>query len=200
MSQTLKKIDQVEILPLTPERWQDFETLFGPGGGFWGCWCMWWRMSNKEFNNADSKTRRAAMQSIVQAGNIPGLIAYADDVPAGWAALAPRVEYPRLQTSRKLHPVDDQPVWSIPCFFIHHEYRRRQLMERLIEAACEYALAHGASILEAYPLDIHEQVRASTIFTGITRVFESHGFEVVSRRGDRPVMRKLLHRIISRNN
>ena len=192
MSVRTRTIEKVEIYPLTPERWTDFETLFGPNGAFAGCWCMWWRMSHKEFEKAGKEGHHEAMRAVVQAGLEPGLIAYADGFPAGWAALAPRADYPRLQTSRMLAPVDDQPVWSIPCFFIHRNYRRQHLMEQLIEAACQYARQHGARILEAYPLDVNEKARPSNIYTGVTKVFERAGFKVVARREYRPVMRKSL--------
>ncbi|MEN6571174.1 MAG: GNAT family N-acetyltransferase [Anaerolineaceae bacterium] len=192
MTVKTRKIEKIEIHPLTPERWADFETVFGPNGAWAKCWCMWWRMSNKEFTTAKGEERHDAMRSVVQAGKEPGLIAYADGVPAGWAAVAPRADYPRLQTSKNLAPVDDQPVWSIPCFFIHRNYRRQHLMERLIEAACEYARDHGARILEAYPLDVEEKTRPSNVYTGVTVAFERAGFEVAARREYRPVMRKNL--------
>jgi len=30
----------IAIHPVTPERWADLEELFGPSGGYGGCWCM----------------------------------------------------------------------------------------------------------------------------------------------------------------
>ena len=30
--------------PLTPDRWQDFETLFGPQVACYGCWCTHFRI------------------------------------------------------------------------------------------------------------------------------------------------------------
>ena len=35
--------------PLTPERWDDFEALFGPRGACGGCWCMYWRRSAADY-------------------------------------------------------------------------------------------------------------------------------------------------------
>ena len=35
--------------PLTPETWSDFERLFGSRGACGGCWCMLWRLKNKDF-------------------------------------------------------------------------------------------------------------------------------------------------------
>ena len=50
---------EVEVRPLTAERWADFEKLFGPRGAYAGCWCMWPRLRSKDFNatnaGADSK-------------------------------------------------------------------------------------------------------------------------------------------------
>ena len=34
----------VEYHTLTPDRWPDFEKLFGEKGAYGGCWCMWWRI------------------------------------------------------------------------------------------------------------------------------------------------------------
>ncbi|MBM4430292.1 MAG: GNAT family N-acetyltransferase, partial [Chloroflexi bacterium] len=39
-----------EFHRLTPERWADFEELFGPRGAAGGCWCMWWRLTQREFD------------------------------------------------------------------------------------------------------------------------------------------------------
>ena len=38
------------IHPLTLDRWDDFETLFGKNGGCAGCWCMWPRMGQTEWH------------------------------------------------------------------------------------------------------------------------------------------------------
>ena len=36
------------IHPLTPDRWDDLEALFGPRGAYGGCWCMFWRVSRAQ--------------------------------------------------------------------------------------------------------------------------------------------------------
>ncbi len=192
LAEKSKTIEKIEFLPLTPEHWSDFETLFESNKTTDGCWCMWWRLKNKEFSSAGKEGLKNGMRTIVHSGIEPGLIAYADGVAAGWVAVAPRPEYTRLETSRTLYPVDDQPVWSIPCFFIHRNYRRNHLMERLIEAAAQYAKEHGAQMVEAYPLDVHEKTDSGSIFTGVASIFERSGFVEVARRNERPVMRKAL--------
>jgi GNAT superfamily N-acetyltransferase len=186
------KIEKLEIHPLTRQRWTDFETLFGPNGASAGCWCMWWRMTNREFRNAGKEGHKEAMRTAVHSGAEPGLLAYADGVPAGWVAIAPRTDYPRLATLETLYAVDGQEVWSIVCFFIHRNYRRHQIMQPLVEAAVEFARSRGAKIVEAYPLDIHEKVHSGRIYMGITSIYERCGFVEVARRDYRPILRKTL--------
>ncbi|MCH7859466.1 MAG: hypothetical protein IID14_07170 [Candidatus Marinimicrobia bacterium] len=96
--------------PVTPDRWQDFEQLFGDRGACGGCWCMWLRLKRSEYDAQKGAGNRRAMQAIVDSGEIPGLLAYDGDQPVGWCAVGLREVYPLLQRSRTLKPVDDQPV------------------------------------------------------------------------------------------
>ena len=173
-------LHDVTVLPLTPERWPDLERLFGPNGCY-GCWCMWYRLTNADFKQAGKEGRRDAMHALVQSGTQPGLIAYVDDVPAGWVTVAPREQYARLRTSRTKARVDDQPVWSIPCFFIHRSFRRKGLMEVLIRAAVDHARSQGATIVEAYPYDGQDKRESASLFMGVVSVFRKLGFVEVAR-------------------
>ena len=138
------------------------------------------RMERKEF-----------LRTLVQQGVEAGLIAYVDGVPAGWVTVAPRQDYIHLATSRILAPVDDEPVWCMPCFFVRTKYRHLGLMGQLINAAEEYARSHGAKIIEAYPNDPTEEANPLSIYTGVASTFSSAGFEeVIRRKPNRPVMRK----------
>lgn len=193
MNKRISCLEKIEVFPLTPERWDDFEVLFGKNGAGWGCWCMWWRLPNKEFVELGKEGRKNAIRTLVHQGVEAGLIAYADGVPAGWVTVAPRSEYLRLKTSRILAPLDDLPVWTIPCFFVPSKYRRLGLMSHLIHAAVEYARSHGAAIIEAYPREPDKDVNPLNIYTGVSSVFISAGFvEVARRKPNRPVMRKFL--------
>ena len=97
--------------PLTPSRWDDFADLFGPRGATGGCWCMWWRITNKEFEANKGEGNRMAIKDLVDKGTIPGILAYDGDQAIGWCSVAPREEFTRLERSRILKPVDEQPVW-----------------------------------------------------------------------------------------
>jgi GNAT superfamily N-acetyltransferase len=182
---------QFTIHPLTPSRWTDLETLFGKQGACGGCWCMWWRLKRSEFNQSKGEGNRQAFQSIVESGDVPGLLAYAGGQPVGWCAVAPREAYPALERSRILKRVDDQPVWSVTCFFVAKPYRRKELTVLLLRAAVEHARGQGAFNLEGYPQDPGEGNQpAPFVFTGLASAFKKAGFvEVARRSAKRPIMR-----------
>ena len=144
------------VQPLSPERWDDFEKLFGPSGGYSGCWCMWWRLSGKAFSANGNAGNRAAIQKIVEEGPAPGLLAYREGAPVGWLSLGPRPDFGRVNRSPLFKVVDETSVWSIVWFFIHREHRRQGVASALLAAAMDYDRELGAPALEAYPVDVAE--------------------------------------------
>ena len=183
-----------QIKPLTPDRWPDLVTLFGPSGAYSGCWCMFWRIKGSEFSANGNKGNKAAMHKIVARDEIPGLLAYVNGRPVGWISLGPRQLFGRIERSPIFKPVDKEPVWSIVCFFIAHDYRGQGVGKGLLRAAEEYARAQGARTLEAYPIDTGERkVDPAGIFTGTEKIFKRAGFKEVARRKKRrPIMRKVI--------
>jgi GNAT superfamily N-acetyltransferase len=168
--------------PLTPSRWPDFEQLFGKSGAYGGCWCMWWRCKRSEFEKRGGPGNRRAMKRIVESGTVPGILAYHEGVPVAWCSVAPREDYPSLNRSHVLKPIDDTPVWSIVCFFVDRGYRRRGLGLPLIKAAVDYAKKHGAKVVEAYPtVPRTGEVPPTSSYMGIPSVFEKAGFEKCAR-------------------
>ena len=65
------------IEPLTPQRFPDLVTLFGPNGASSGCWCMWWRVPAKDWSAGGNAGNRAAFEETVRRGEPVGLLAYA---------------------------------------------------------------------------------------------------------------------------
>jgi GNAT superfamily N-acetyltransferase len=180
--------------PLTPDRWADLERLFGPRGACAGCWCMWCRLPRAEFQRGKGARNRGAFRKLVAAGAEPGILAYAGREPVGWCALAPREAYPRFERSRTLRPIDDQPVWSVTCFFVARGQRRRGLSARLLEAAAAFARRRGARILEGYPVEPRQgSIPDAFAWTGLPAAFRRAGFVEAARPSPaRPIMRKLL--------
>ena len=180
----------LDIHPLTPDRWDDLERLFGRQGAYSGCWCMWWRLAGKDYGNSTSQERKEQFRGIVATGRVPGLLAYRDGVPVGWCAVSPRDEFPRFGRSRYWKPIDDLPVWSIVCFYIAARQRGQGIATRLLHAAIDYAREQGASLLEAYPKEVESPVSDSSVYTGTAAMFRAAGFEEVARRHPGlPIMR-----------
>jgi len=193
---TKKPLDLLEpaelsFHPLTQDRWDDLEELFGPRGATGGCWCMWWRQTASERQTMKGEENRRAFKWIVDHGETPGVLAYHQGKAVGWCAVAPREAYPALERSRNMKRVDDLPVWSITCFFVKRDYRRRGVMDGLIRAAVDYATQQGATIVEAYPnVPQKEDVPDVFIFTGLLQAFLEAGFVEAARRSPRqPVVR-----------
>ncbi len=191
MSSQRKAPAGLEVHPLTPERWTDLERLFGTRGACGGCWCMWWRLTQSEFDRKKGPGTKRAMKRIVKSGEVAGLIAYIDGAPIAWCSLAPREQFSRLARSRVLKPVDDKPVWSIVCFFVAKPFRRQGITVKLLKAAVDFARTQGAKIIEGYPIDPKSNYADAFAHTGLASAFEKAGFKEALRRSPtRPIMRR----------
>jgi GNAT superfamily N-acetyltransferase len=183
-----------QVHPVTRERWGDFEKLFGERGACAGCWCMYWRQTRTQFEQRKGAGNRRAMKKIIDAGDVPGLLGYIDGEPVAWCSVAPRETFSSLGRSRILKPVDEKPVWSVVCFFVAREHRRKGLTVRMLDAAAEYARGKGATLIEGYPVEPKKPEMPEVFaFTGLASAFRSAGFEEVARRSDtRPILRRTL--------
>ena len=181
----------VEVHPVTSERWHDLELLFGERGACGGCWCMWWRVKRPAFEHQKGQQNKDALRAIILAGEIPGLLAYIDGQPIAWCAVAPRETYSVLERSRTLKRVDAEPVWSIVCFFIHKQWRRQGISVQLLTATVTYARARGAQVVEGYPVEPRTSTMPDVFaWTGTAEAFRQAGFVEVARRAEtRPIMR-----------
>jgi len=176
--------------PLTPERWQNLEALFGPRGACGGCWCMFWRLSRSQFDKQKGEGNRKALKNIVDSGEIPGILACSGDQPVAWCSVAPRENYQVLERSRVLKRIDEKPVWSVVCFFVAKPFRGKGVTVPLLRAAVDYAEKHGAKIVEGYPIESEKTLPASFVWTGLTSMFLRAGFVEVARGSEtRPIMR-----------
>jgi len=175
----------LEIHEATSERWGDLKKLFGAHGACGGCWCMWWRIPQAQFKLQKGDGNRKALKKIVTVGEIPGLLAYRGGSPVGWVCVGPREGFIRLANSKVLAPVDDQPVWSVVCFYITRGQRRTGVGVALLKAAAEFAHKRGAKIVEGYPSPPRPGKQPDVfVWTGLEPMFKRAGFRVAVRRGE----------------
>ena len=126
-----------------------------------------------------SPRRREAMTHLAGRDQSPGLLAFEGGEPVGWIAVAPRNEFTRLVRSRATPPVDDAPVWVIPCVTVRRTHRGRGIAIALIRAAVEYAGRYGAPAVEAYPRADGERTGDDNAYFGTQAMFRRAGFEAI---------------------
>jgi len=182
---------RLSFRPVSSAQWKDLVSLFGPSGACGGCWCMWWRLPRSRFNTGKAGGNRRALKRLVDAGRVPGILAYDGEKPVGWCSVAPRDDFPALDRSRVLARLDDEPVWSIVCFFVAKEVRRRGLTAGLIKAAVGHARKNGARVVEAYPLAHAKGIPDPWAYTGFESVFARAGFTEAARRSPRRAVWRL---------
>ncbi len=179
MSTAMPEPCDLGFRPLTVETWADFERLFGPHG-CGRCWCMWWRTSRREFAEGqlnDGAGNREALHRLVDRGQEPGIMAYCQQRAIGWCSVCPREQLAALNRSRVLRPLDDEPVWSIVCFYVARDWRGMGVARALLDASVDHVRSRGGTFVEAYP-SVPKGGRApsGSSYMGTPRMFLEAGF------------------------
>jgi GNAT superfamily N-acetyltransferase len=104
-----------------------------------------------------------------------------DDVVAGWCSVAPRSIYRRLLNSRTIPILDDADTWPAVCFVVRTGYRKHGLLHELLAGAVQHARAHGAEVVEGYPVESGgARVDVISGYVGSVELFEAACFERAS--------------------
>ena len=143
---------------------------------------MYWRLRRRDFDAGKGLSNKKRMHRLVNKGYAIGYLLYADKEVVGWCAIAPRTEFPVLNNSRILKPVDDELVWSIVCFYIDRKFRRMGLTEIFLNYIILACRRQGVKILEAYPVDPKSP---SYRFMGYKSTFLRMGFQYKKKAGTR---------------
>jgi GNAT superfamily N-acetyltransferase len=171
----------LSIVPLSAETWDALSQLFSAGGDCKWCWCQYWRKPGANWTNTTPAENRADLEALVGSSPAPGLVAIRDGVAVGWVGLGPREAYPRMARSRTLPQLPGEAVWVINCFVVARRERGRGIGDALLAAAVEYARAHGAAVVEGFPVDTGgERMPSAGAYTGTRGMFERAGFEPVA--------------------
>jgi len=128
---------------------------------------------------------------MVKSNRIPGILGYSQNQAVAWCSVGLREDFPALERSRILKKIDDEPVWSITCFFIEKAWRKKGLSVELLKAAVNYVRKQGGKIVEGYPVEPKKKKTADVfVWTGLASAFSKAGFVECARRSEtRPIMR-----------
>jgi len=90
-----------------------------------------------------------------------------------------------------LQRIDDKPVWSVVCFYINKDYRKKGLSVELLNATKEFVKNNKGKIIEGYPVEPKTGKTADAFaWTGLASAFRKAGFKEIIRRSEtRPIMR-----------
>ena len=143
---------------------------------------MWWRCTRREFEKQQGEGNRQAMQALVNTGEIPGILGYAEGEAVGWCSVAPREQYGSLERSPVLKRLDNVAVWSLVCLFVRKDYRNKGMSEVLIRGAVAHVARQGGKIVEAYPtLPKKRRLPPVSSYMGVPAMFEQVGFVECAR-------------------
>ncbi|MBC7877240.1 MAG: GNAT family N-acetyltransferase [Anaerolineales bacterium] len=186
MSSSKEATNDLELHPVSMDRWDDLNAFFKQHGNPNYCSCMRWRLKSTDFTKLKASERRNKLQALVK-GNVPiGVLAYHQGKPVGWCSIAPRETYTLLESSTTLKRIDDLPTWSVVCFFLDPNFRGQNLSVKLLQAAVTYAASQGATIIEGYPVEPDQSYR----FMGSHTTFEQAGFHQAGiAKNGRPIVR-----------
>jgi len=150
------------------------------------------RLTQSDYSRKKGAPNKRAIKKIIDSGKPPGVIGYLNGVPVAWCSVGKREEFARLQNARSLKPIDNYPVWSIPCLYIARSYRKSNVSSKAVDAAVKYAFSKGAKIVEGYPNDTRDKKWADAFaWMGLVSSFKNAGFQIVKRPSkSRAIMRR----------
>jgi GNAT superfamily N-acetyltransferase len=174
---TASKQDSVPIIVrATVDRYDDVGELVSNGRGG-GCLCQPWRGFDTKARSGGRSRPELLRDQLAGEPPAPGYLAYLDNTPVGWIGVSVRTETPRLQNSRTIPAVDNQPVWAIGCFRIRPGFRRRGIAAVLLNGVIVAAQQAGAPGVEAYPIEPDgRRVDVGAGYVGIASMFDAAGF------------------------
>lgn len=172
---------EIIVSPVDESSFDDIQTIFGDRGQPARCQCQGYRLGWHAQHSDNVDGRRELLRDQVIEGH--GLIARLADEPVGWCSVAPRSDYTHLrQTTWKGRTEDraDPGVWAVTCFVTRAGFRRQGVSRALAAATIDLARAHGASVVEAYPMKPApgKDVTWGEMHVGALSAFLAAGFRI----------------------
>lgn len=191
---------ELRVVPVTDAPWDDVRTVFGTRGDPASCWCQYFKVDAATWKAQDIAAFEQALcdqteQARATHGAGPGVLAYDGDEPVGWCAVEQRTAYRRILNSRLVNESPDElgadDVWFVSCFVVRVGHRRKGVAAALLDGAVAHARAHGARVIEAFPVEAGAGISSADLYHGPLSVFEAAGFETVSRPSERRAVVRL---------
>lgn len=164
-----------------------------------GCFCRYWQFEGTKNDWLERSALRpeeneAEAFAVPAAPDARGLVALEDDRVVGWLKIAPTVAVPKLlrQPVYKRLPLAAEDAHAIVCFLVHPDLRQTGVARALLQAAPDFARAHGARSLQAYPRRASYRIPDEQAFAGPESLFLAEGFVVLHDEPPYPVLERRL--------
>jgi len=183
-----------EIRPLTPELKEDYLSFFDSikfeEHPHWAdCYCYSFHFTGKSEEWLRERNR-SCVSAKIDEGSMKGYLAYSGDKPVAWCNVNMRQNYHLLTNTYELVDPDHDKICSIVCFLVHQDYRRRGILQVLLDRIIEDYSALDCAFIEAYPRsgDLSEE----KLYRGPLDLLIRNGFERVKDFEEYILVRKRL--------
>ena len=133
----------------TIEDWYDFfdNRAFSDHKEWNTCYCTAFFTPRFVEYKSKSIKKRDYSRWLIENDKMKGFIAYENGKVVGWVNANDKIYFPRLKNIYE----KDEKTFSIACFIVQKEYRRKGIAQRLLNTVIQYAEENGYHIIEAYP-------------------------------------------------
>jgi GNAT superfamily N-acetyltransferase len=201
MKEPVYESARIVVHAATADRWDDAVCVFESGAIANRCWCQWIRKTQQQARDDGPAGNRTSLRALVDNGEVPGLIAYADGAPIGWCSVGAKNSFGRLSRSKALmsSATDPSPeaTWATLCFYVAPGHRGDGVARALLRGALAYAQQMGATVFESYPVRTSGgRVNNDSAYPGTDQMLVNEGFHEVASaspgRSSQIIMRRLL--------
>jgi len=179
---------RVDVVALAPEHLAAFAALFEASSS--SCYCRYWHFTGTKNDwlarsAMEPDASRAENEERVRLGDpaARGLLAIDGGAALGWMKLAPRATLPKLRAQsvyRTLDLGEGDGVYSVGCFLVRPDARRRGVARALVAAAPDFVRAWGGRAIEAYPRRLADVLHDEEAWMGPEHLFLHAGFAPVA--------------------
>jgi len=192
----------LRVTPLTPEYAEALAALFERAGHT--CYCRYAAFGGDKhawqdrLANHPERNKAELVEAVRKSDpDLRGVVALHEDRVVGWLKLTPATGLEKLYQQRLYRGLpcfagDRRGVYTLGCYFVEPEWRRRGLALRLTLAAIELARDVGASAVEALARGAGAHSDAE-LWLGHPNFLLSAGFRIVHDFAPYPVLRLELH-------
>ncbi len=173
---------------LDESTWEDFVSFF-ERPEFGGCFCMYWEFggTDEEWMKRAPAQRRERKLELLKEGRTHGILLYDEKTPVAWCQYGHRSYFTKLSKNKTYERTAWEDVWSVTCFCVAKDYRKKGLSRMLLHRAVEHLKQLHAPLIEGYPKKgKHED---DEVWQGPLSLFQSEGFVIHIDHETTPVVR-----------